>query len=153
MKLNELSVTEFQAKLDLIDFTFVRLKLTHVEHGLGWSHEKVSLAEKQYRQHLTLQFMFASETPLVPTKLADQYWHQHILDTRQYARDCETLFGRFLHHFPYFGLRGADDARALAEASANTKALTLQFFPTTETDFADCSGTSCSSCQSCSEQG
>ena len=153
MKLNELSIAEFQSKLDLIDFSLVRLKLAQTEHGLGWSQHKVDLAEKQYKQYLTLQYLFASETPLVPTKLADQYWHQHILDTRQYARDCEALFGRFFHHFPYFGLRGADDAQALLEASAKTRALIRQFFPDVEIDFADCSGTSCSSCQSCSEQG
>ena len=37
----------------------------------------------------------------------------HILDTRAYSRDCEFLFGRFLHHFPYFGMRGDADRAAL----------------------------------------
>ena len=43
-------------------------------------------------------------------------WHYHILDTEAYAVDCEKAFGRFLHHFPYFGMRGDDDAMALADA-------------------------------------
>lgn len=27
----------------------------------------------------------------------------------KYADDCEAVFGYFLHHFPYVGLRGAED--------------------------------------------
>jgi hypothetical protein len=33
----------------------------------------------------------------------DMVWHSHILHTRQYAEDCEKLFGRFLHHTPETG--------------------------------------------------
>ena len=32
-------------------------------------------------------------------------------------RDCETrFFGKYLHHFPYFGMRGPDDRLALENA-------------------------------------
>jgi hypothetical protein len=27
----------------------------------------------------------------------------------KYATDCDAVFGHFLHHFPYIGLRGEDD--------------------------------------------
>jgi hypothetical protein len=56
----------------------------------------------------------------VPCKLADEIWHQHILDTVAYRQDCEALFGEFLDHFPYFGMRGPDDAEALNDAYAET---------------------------------
>src|SRR5581483_9524182 len=46
----------------------------------------------------------------------DTFWHGHILDTMKYAEDCQNVFGFFLHHFPYFGLRGEEDATKLAEA-------------------------------------
>jgi hypothetical protein len=39
----------------------------------------------------------------------DTFWHYHILDTLKYAEDCQAVFGYFLHHFPYMGLRGEDD--------------------------------------------
>lgn len=39
-------------------------------------------------------------TPLVPTREIDEFWHNHILYTREYARDCECIFGKFLHHDP-----------------------------------------------------
>jgi hypothetical protein len=47
-------------------------------------------------------------------------WHRHILDTRAYAEDCERIFGGFMHHFPYFGMRGDADAEALADAYDET---------------------------------
>jgi len=58
---------------------------------------------------------------IVPNKLVDAFWHAHILDTMKYAADCEHVFGHFVHHFPYFGLRGEEDARELQDAFATTK--------------------------------
>jgi hypothetical protein len=31
----------------------------------------------------------------------------------KYAADCDAVFGYFLHHFPYVGMRGKDDEKAL----------------------------------------
>jgi hypothetical protein len=42
------------------------------------------------------------------------------LDTQKYAEECSTVFGEFLHHFPYFGLRGEEDQRALRTAYEST---------------------------------
>jgi hypothetical protein len=42
----------------------------------------------------------------------DTFWHYHILDTLKYAEDCQAVFGYFLHHFPYLGLRGEEDLLA-----------------------------------------
>lgn len=36
-------------------------------------------------------------------------WHAHILDTHAYGPDCEAVFGKFLHHYPYWGMRGEED--------------------------------------------
>jgi hypothetical protein len=58
----------------------------------------------------------------------DKFWHGHILDTLKYAEDCDVIFGRFLHHFPYFGMRGAEDAANLARAGEVTQRLYLQEF-------------------------
>jgi hypothetical protein len=43
----------------------------------------------------------------------DNFWHYHILDTKKYAVDCHNVFGYFLHHFPYVGMRGEEDEQAL----------------------------------------
>jgi hypothetical protein len=39
---------------------------------------------------------------MVPNEDVDTAWHHHILDTVQYAQDCQKLFGQFLHHNPHF---------------------------------------------------
>jgi hypothetical protein len=45
------------------------------------------------------------------------------LDTQKYQEDCERVFGYFLHHFPYFGMRGEEDAENLKHAWAESCAL------------------------------
>jgi hypothetical protein len=41
----------------------------------------------------------------------------------KYAEDCHKVFGYFLHHYPYFGLRGEKDAANLAKAFATMQTL------------------------------
>ncbi len=53
----------------------------------------------------------------------DTMWHYHILDTRAYVRDSERVFGGYFHHYPYFGLRGDEDARRLKATFETTKEL------------------------------
>lgn len=60
-------------------------------------------AERAYRQFLTLRLRYPEKT-LVPSALIDLVWHYHILDTRKYIGDCDSLFGGYLHHDPYFGV-------------------------------------------------
>lgn len=36
----------------------------------------------------------------MPSKLADDYWHEFILYTRHYEMFCSKAFGRFFHHTP-----------------------------------------------------
>lgn len=52
--------------------------------------------------------------------MIDDFWHLHILDTQKYAEDCQVIFGYFLHHFPYFGMRGEEDAKNLSDSWEET---------------------------------
>ncbi|EAY29877.1 glycine-rich domain-containing protein [Microscilla marina] len=58
----------------------------------------------------------------------DQMWHYHILDTLAYHQDCEKVFGGYMHHYPYFGMRGSQDAQNLADVFEKTKDLYLELF-------------------------
>jgi len=115
--------------VDRIDLTMVKMKLCLPvdKEGKGWSQERADEAESQYRMFLKLCAMFP-EVDVVPTGLIDEMWHQHILDTRAYAADCYAVFGKMLHHFPYFGLRGEEDAANLRRAFATTVALFSEHF-------------------------
>ncbi len=86
--------------------------------------------------------------------IVDKFWHQHILDTRKYAEDCERIFGFFFHHFPYFGMRGAEDKANLDSCFTETNELFVQEFGAAMPIEMDGSG-SCDSCgkDSCSHSG
>lgn len=85
------------------------------------------MAEKWYKRFLVLNLKYESVT-IVPNKVLDTIWHYHILDTMKYAEDCQSIFGSFLHHFPYFGLRGEEDASNLKEAFVVSSDLFMREF-------------------------
>lgn len=116
----QITIAEALARLDeVLDLSNVRMKLADPEEGKGYSTEDLDLREGEYRKFLALHMAFP-DAEIAPCKMVDEFWHQHILDTHAYAADCEVIFGGFLHHFPYFGMRGAADAEALETAYANT---------------------------------
>ena len=55
-------------------------------------------------------------------------WHTHLLDTAKYRADCDHLFGRFMDHFPYAGLRGEADRRAWRDDFTTTRRLFSDHF-------------------------
>jgi hypothetical protein len=46
-----------------------------------------------------------------------------MLDTRAYIRDTQVIFGYYLHHFPYFGMRDDRDKHELQVAFAEMEDL------------------------------
>lgn len=99
-------------KIETLDFSMLNRKFVE---EYGWTTEFCQEVEDLYRKFLALNMRYPDKK-ICPTGPIDEYWHAHILDTRAYARDCETLFGEFLHHFPYFGMRGPEDRDNLEAA-------------------------------------
>ena len=145
------------AKIDGLNLDPIKVKLMHPEEGHNWSLEQVNALEKQYKRMLYL--MVTTDVPIVPTRDLDEFWHQHILDTRKYSEDCQNTFGFFLHHFPYLGIRGGDDAQNLQKAFNETIRIYEEHFGEPykmALDSAECStcgGSSCSSSSCGSECG
>lgn len=136
-------------KLDaLLDLSNVKMKLADSEEGPGFDGDHIALMEAEYRKFLAMQLMHP-EAVIVPCQIVDEMWHRHILDTAAYRDDCAAIFGRFMDHFPYFGMRGEDDAQALHDAYADTLDLYRDAFgePPAETwissDAAKCGRTAC----------
>jgi len=94
-----------------LDLEPIKVKLMHEESGEGWSLERANAVEFEYRRFLYLMKKFPQEQT-APLQDVDTFWHYHILDTLKYATDCQAVFGYFLHHFPYIGLRGEADEEA-----------------------------------------
>ena len=97
-----MNIEQAMAKAATLDFTMLKRKL---EAGEGWSAGTVAEAEQLYRKYLSLAIAYPHKS-LGPSPIIDEFWHAHILDTRAYMADCEMLFGRYLHHFPYGGSYG-----------------------------------------------
>ena len=60
------------------------------------------LAEKicnEYKRFLNIHKTYPNEY-IVPGHLVDEVWHDHILHTKKYQKDCMQLFGAYLHHQP-----------------------------------------------------
>jgi hypothetical protein len=121
-----MSDSGFKAITDL-DLDPIKVKLMHKESGEGWSLEKANAVEAEYRRFLILMKKFPTEQT-APLFDVDTFWHYHILDTMKYAADCEVVFGYFLHHFPYIGLRGEDDEAAHQRIGARMKELYEETF-------------------------
>lgn len=126
-----------------LDFSMLKMKLVKEE---GWTLEACDDAEDLYRKFLALNIRYP-EAKICPNGPTDDFWHAHILDTRKYAEDCQALFGGYLHHFPYFGLRGPEDRADLEQAFACTIDLFIRHFGIDPTA-GDCQARSCSP-QSC----
>jgi hypothetical protein len=115
-------------RIDALDLEPIVYKLMHPEPG----ETALSLPEADrdvglYRCFLKLCALYPDAT-IVPTRQLDHVWHMHMLDTAKYRADCDEVFGRFLDHFPYAGLRGKDDRRAWREAYAQTRRLFAEQF-------------------------
>jgi hypothetical protein len=121
------------AAIAALDLGRITTKLCHVASGEGWSPARAAAAEAEYRRFLYLMKAFPAEQT-VPSVEVDTFWHFHILDTMQYAADCDKVFGYFLHHDPAVGLddeaEGAERMRR-AERMDNLYAATFGNAPAT----------------------
>lgn len=84
------------ADIEATDFTMIKAKLQDNEEGPGWALDLCASVEQQYKRFLALKRAYPDKD-IVPDKLVDVFWHQHILDTEKYSLDCNRLFGCFLH--------------------------------------------------------
>lgn len=112
-----------------IDLEMVKMKMSNPEESVGWNKEQCEDAEVEYKRYLMLCRKFPHpQHSVVPNKIMDTMWHYHILDTRAYVADSERVFGGYFHHYPYFGLRGEDDAKRLKSSFEKTKSHYEQTF-------------------------
>lgn len=111
-----------QRILSELDLEPIIVKAIDTEEGHAWSLSFASRVSEEYRKFLVLCFEHPHES-VVPSNFVDDFWHLHILDTQKYMQDCERYLGYMLHHFPYFGMRGEEDAQNLRRAWERTLVL------------------------------
>lgn len=134
-----------------LDFTRMRHKLLDPKEGIGLTDAELELAMSEYRKFLALHYFYPDE-PLVPSRLMDQVWHAHILDTQRYGEDCFRIFGHMLHHDPYMGIDGPGSERELNALFERTRAIYERHFgsyPEDKMVQARCEGHACHVPSSC----
>ena len=91
-----------------------------------WAKEDVERALERYKNFLLLICKYPNVV-LAPAPDIDEVWHQHILFTKEYARDCHAIFGEYLHHTPS---QAADprEKKRMEKALSQTAALYTQEF-------------------------
>ncbi|MCK4794542.1 MAG: hypothetical protein KAV87_63015 [Desulfobacteraceae bacterium] len=112
------SLTQLPEDILALNFERLKHKVTSTS-GAEMSREELDAAEPEYRRFLALK-VFYPGLSLVPSKQVAKLWHAHILDTRAYREDCEKVFGRFIDHYPYFGMYGKEDYQSLQILLAQT---------------------------------
>jgi hypothetical protein len=120
------AVSAALARVQVVDLTAVSRGLHH-ENPEFWIRETLAQVEGNYRRLLALHILCPGEV-LVVNKVLDDYWHAHILDTQKYADDCHQVFGFFLHHTPYFGMNGGEEAQRQHQGFAVTQQLWEEAF-------------------------
>ena len=117
-------------KLQLLDLDPIKIKLILPREGVALTRAEADDLADRYRK-----FLYCADkhraTLIVPTREIDKIWHLHILDTEKYAKDCEHVFGYFMHHFPYLGLRSDRDEDSRVAAFAETERLYQELFEET----------------------
>jgi hypothetical protein len=133
-----------------LDFERLEWKIENDPFKPELSIQEIVAAVGQYRRFLSLKRKYPGVS-LVPTDDIDMVWHAHILDTQNYATDCENLFGEFLHHNPFFGAHGDETQEEMAIHFEETSTLWQSEYgePLDTPDVFRCKGKACHSPKNC----
>jgi hypothetical protein len=135
--------SELFDKIESLDLDCIKVRLMRPDRSEGWSRERVDLVEKHYKRFLYM-CVTDPDSPTIHTDDIDDFWHAHILDTEKYALDCEKTLGRFVHHFPYFGMRNEQDQKVLQTSFSDTRRKYDELFgESLDSGPADCTNSSC----------
>jgi len=89
---------EFFSYLDLSRFVPKLLR----EESLSFPHAPIAWSSiVEYKRFLAIKKNYP-DLEIAPSPLVDKVWHMHILDTKQYMKDCDYIFGSYMHHEPSF---------------------------------------------------
>jgi len=134
-------VTLALTRLADVDLSGVQHKVSR----LGWSKSLIERVETEYLRFLALAG--SGTMTVTPPPMIDEYWHAHILHTRQYASDCDYVFGRFVHHAP---LAGADaGSEGVTDSSAQTLSVYRRVFGEPDPYIWDIMAQDCNSPSEC----
>jgi hypothetical protein len=103
-RLTQKPLDEVMHTIQALDLESVKLRVMDPELGEGWSREYADNIEAAYKRYLVMQVKYSDDAEdILLAKDVDEFWHTHILQTRKYFDDCQSMFGNYLHHTPHVG--------------------------------------------------
>jgi hypothetical protein len=66
--------------------------------------KQMQLVTRALRQFFLAHLISGRKFVSMPSQVADDLWHEFILNTRSYDSFCRRAFGRFMHHTPAVAL-------------------------------------------------
>ena len=128
-KLTNRPVEQVMAAIHALDLESVKIRMMDPELGEGWTREYAEGIEQGYRNYLTMLAKYQDHAEdILLSKDVDEFWHTHILQTMKYSDDCESVFGKYLHHNPHVGARKPEDLQKRAALAETTRRLYRQEF-------------------------
>jgi hypothetical protein len=84
-----------------------------------------------------------SDVPLAPSAIIDDFWHEFILHTRDYAEFCASTLGTFVHHVPSTAPDPTSYRHTLERMSARFGNVNARFWPSNGADCESSCGSKC----------
>ena len=107
-----------------LDLDSVKTRIMDPHLGEGWSREHADSIEWAYRNYLTMLIKYPEDAEdILLSKDVDEFWHTHILQTLKYTKDCESVFGTYLHHTPHVGPVTREDVERRSAQAEKTRLL------------------------------
>lgn len=136
---------EVIAAIQVLDLESVKVRAMDPDLGEGWTREYADSVEVAYKNFLTMLVKYQDDAEdILPSKDVDEFWHTHILQTMKYEDDCQSVFGKFLHHQPHIGELTQADHEKRAVLADKTSRLYQQEFGSERDSAAAWSGVSVS---------
>ncbi len=120
-----LSLASARAYIDALDLEYIVEFMCADRYPLPrWCLSDARHCCQLYKNFLILLKKYHPEF-LVPTREIDEFWHNHILYTKNYTHDSFAIFGYYLHHDPAMP---GEDPQYLVDGYLKTKRFYLETF-------------------------
>ena len=122
-------VQDVIAAIQALDLESVKVRIMDAELGEGWTREHADSIATAYRTYLTMLVKYPDDADdILLSEDVDEFWHTHILQTRKYSEDCQSVFGNYLHHEPHVGeVTAADIEKRTAQAERTRRLYEREF--------------------------
>lgn len=97
---------ETENLLELVNQVRVSFQRKSSSANIAWIPEYLEMLESDSIQVIEeykrfLQLLIINKIVLTPSKLVDEFWHQHILNSTEYFQFCIRIAGHYIHHSPH----------------------------------------------------